>query len=80
MGLNFHNLITPPVNHLLAGATTISNKGCNLSCYRNKFGWSFKIALCDYFELVTTVIGTTIWVTYWLQTVVTFSELLFIDW
>ena len=44
------------------------------------FGWSFKMALCDYFELVTTDIVTSVWATYFLQTMVTSSGLLYIDW
>ena len=55
IGSNFPNLINTPVNPLLGGPTTISNRGCNLSCYRSEFGWSFEMALCDYFEIVITV-------------------------
>ena len=38
------------------------------------------MALCDYFELVTTVIVTPVWATYFLETIFTSSELLYIDW
>ena len=38
------------------------------------------MALCDYFELVTTLMVTTVFTTFDLQTMVTPSELLFIDW
>ena len=38
------------------------------------------MALCDYFELVTTVIVTSVWAMYFLQTMVTSSGLLYIDW
>ena len=38
------------------------------------------MALCDYFELVTTVIVTAVWAMYLLQAMVTSSGLLDIDW
>ena len=76
VGSNFPNFINTPVNHLLGRPTTISNRGCNLSCYRSKFGWSFEMALCDYVELVTTVIVISVWAKYFLQTMVTSSGLL----
>ena len=38
------------------------------------------MALCDYFELVTTVIVTAVWAIYLLQAMVTSSGLLDIDW
>ena len=37
------------------------------------------MALCDYFELVTTVIVTSVWVKYLVQTMVTSSGLLYKD-
>ena len=38
------------------------------------------MALCDYFELVTTAIVISVWAKYFLQTMVTSSGLLYIDW
>ena len=39
------------------------------------------MALCDYVELVTTVIViVSVWAKYFLQTMVTSSGLLYIDW
>ena len=38
------------------------------------------MALCDYFELVTTVIVTAVWAMYFLQAMVASSGLLDIDW
>ena len=38
------------------------------------------MALCDYVELVTTVIVISVWAKYFLQTLVTSSGLLYIDW
>ena len=36
--------------------------------------------MVDYFELVTTVMVTSVWAAFDLQAMVTPSELLFIDW
>ena len=38
------------------------------------------MALCDYFELVTTVIVTSVWAPYFIQAMVTSSGLLDIYW